>query len=177
MGYRFEAVTGFFSAADPNYKFVKEHPAKFGLLDQTPGGWRNLRNSLRNLQNEATDGQKIKLIFLGRHGQGFHNFQAETVGEKLFIDVYARQYKNDQIEWGPDPSLTELGKQQAAGVSDMLIKERDLGMPVPTSFYVSPLQRACQTHQIVYGSVEAAESPLIVDNLREGLNLCIARRQ
>jgi hypothetical protein len=41
-------------------------------------------------------------------------------------------------------------------------------MPMPQAFYVSPLTRACRTHQLAYATVEGSTSPLITENLREG---------
>ena len=43
-------------------------PARFGLLDASPGRWKNLDEKLDFLEQEFPDA-KIKVIWAGRHGQ------------------------------------------------------------------------------------------------------------
>jgi len=52
----------------------------FGLIDTSPDRWTNLRKSIKKLQASAPPGTQYKVLFLGRHGQGWHNFAASKYG-------------------------------------------------------------------------------------------------
>jgi hypothetical protein len=103
-----------------------------------------------------------------RRSPGQHNLKAAEVGNKAFLERWGRLKTDGQLQWGPDPTLTHLGEEQARHVNLLLEAERKAGMPMPTSFLVSPLNRACRTHALSYGTVEGADKPLIMENLREG---------
>jgi broad specificity phosphatase PhoE len=94
--------------------------------------------------------------------------KASQVGEKAFLEKWGRMTTDGHITWGPDPSLTALGEDQARDVNLLLEQERSAGMPMPQAFYVSPLTRACHTLQLAYSTVKGSDSPLIMENLREG---------
>lgn len=52
----------------------------FGLIDTSKERWDNLRHRLDRL-NEDSDGDTlVKVIFLGRHGQGWHNVAEQHYG-------------------------------------------------------------------------------------------------
>lgn len=54
-----------------------------------------------------------KLLFLARHGQGFHNLAHTRYGNDAWNDHYSKLNGDGKIVWGPDPELTELGQAQA----------------------------------------------------------------
>jgi hypothetical protein len=67
----------------------------FGLLDETPDRWTKFKAAIESkysvavlqtasdspclpeLQKDAPENVKYKVLFCGRHGQGWHNFGAE----------------------------------------------------------------------------------------------------
>jgi hypothetical protein len=51
------------------------------------------------------------------------------------------------------------------------------GMPLPTSFYTSPLSRSVRTLQLTFDHTDAlARHPaLVIEDLREGLNILVER--
>lgn len=55
----------------------------FGLIDTSPERWHNLRKSIEELQRKAPEGVTYKVFFLGRHGQGWHNFGASKYGHDV----------------------------------------------------------------------------------------------
>lgn len=70
-----------------------------------------------------------------------------------------------------DAHLTDLGKSQAQLVSQFLASQFSRGMPVPQSFYVSPLWRCLQTADTTWSSLSLPKGrtfdPLIVEGIRE----------
>jgi hypothetical protein len=92
-----------------------------------------------------------------------------------------------ELTWGPDPALTPLGEAQAAGVLEAWKREAELGAPVGTGkkemrWYVSPMQRACQTMlgsfgDLIGGSNPGEKQPEIWEDWREitGSHTCDER--
>lgn len=80
--------------------------------------------------------------------------------------------------WGPDAKLTDLGIEQAQEVHKRWKTElhRGGGVPLPTSFYSSPLSRAARTLEISFEGMRTTR-PLIMESLREiiGLHTCDKR--
>jgi hypothetical protein len=57
----------------PSYKHIETQPACFGLLKDGEDRWHHLKESLDRLRAEAVQEHpkaQVKLIYLGRHGQG-----------------------------------------------------------------------------------------------------------
>lgn len=52
-------------------------------MDTSPDRWHNLRADVARLQAEAPAGVHYKVFFLGRHGQGWHNYGAERYGVEV----------------------------------------------------------------------------------------------
>ena len=54
--------------------------------------WHRLATYVQHLNRAAKPGQRYKILFLGRHGEGFHNVQEARVGTemwdvRLFLDL------------------------------------------------------------------------------------------
>jgi hypothetical protein len=47
------------------YWHIVQLNKSFGLLDQSPERWYNLRREVKRLQDEAEDGVQYKVLFLG----------------------------------------------------------------------------------------------------------------
>lgn len=55
----------------------------FGMLDQSPERWANFQRRVEELQASAPPGVQYKAFFLGRHGQGWHNFCSDKYGVEV----------------------------------------------------------------------------------------------
>jgi hypothetical protein len=53
------------------------------MLDTSPARWANLRARVAEMQAAAPAGVAYKVLFLGRHGQGWHNFAAAKYGHQV----------------------------------------------------------------------------------------------
>jgi broad specificity phosphatase PhoE len=61
--------------------------------------------------------------------------------------------------WGPDPELTPLGHKQTRAIYETWQKERPHGAPINPGeirWFVSPLQRTCQTMYNSWGEMISA---------------------
>lgn len=101
----------------------------------------------------------------------FADLALSKYGAERFYNKYARMEKDeDGLQIGPDPQLTDLGRQQAARVAASWKSEAKVGMPQLESVYVSPLRRAGETCEISIADVLPDKRPLVVEHLREGIN-------
>ncbi|GJJ10399.1 hypothetical protein Clacol_004625 [Clathrus columnatus] len=147
---------------------------RFGLLDTTPARWENLKRRISELNEAGTESSTTyRVLFIGRHGEGYHNCAMETYGREAWRNYWSKLMDKP---WGPDPLLTDVGTEQAYNVNSIWKQELSAGIPIPEGFYSSPLSRAIQTALISFEEIafpsgnNAAVAPkaLIMEKLREG---------
>ncbi|KAF8579078.1 phosphoglycerate mutase [Ramaria rubella] len=187
-------LPGVFSDTDDNDGAeVEQIPPRFGRLDSTPTRWNTLKSRVEELNKSAPSGTTYRLLFVGRHGQGFHNVAESLYGStewnregfSLSHLHMATLNGDENMTWGPDPKLTELGLQQAKAVNKLWHTEIAYDIPLPESLYSSPFSRAVHTALITFDGIllDAVDSkrsqkrPLIKEKLREvnGVHTCDKR--
>ncbi|KAM0334499.1 hypothetical protein ACHAQA_001528 [Verticillium albo-atrum] len=190
--YRFQIQPGYFVDYD---KIAKESPLgkattqpNLGILDRpypdikiegTP--WERLVAHISHLNSESSDDVVYKVLYLTRHGLGFHNVQEAKVGAPEWDRYWSRLDGDGTVIWR-DAHLVEEGIQQAKQLSviwkDTIAQGK---MPLPQSFYTSPLARCLETSKLVQGPlvVDAGQPfrPVVKERLRERLtdHTCDAR--
>ncbi|SOV04809.1 related to PMU1 - putative phosphomutase [Ustilago sp. UG-2017a] len=153
--YNFTTYTGFFKYDNADGSSLPAVAANFGLRENTT--WADLTRTLSqlNLDGALHDGSSYKLLFAGRHGQGYHNVAESQYGTPAWDATWSKIFTDGNITWGPDARLTPLGIQQAQAVHDAwvsLLKQQD-PPPLPTKLYSSPLSRAISTMEISYDNI------------------------
>ncbi|KAL1406365.1 putative phosphoglycerate mutase pmu1 [Vanrija albida] len=149
--YAYSVVPGFFLQSGPEPKHVAFEELldkSFGLIDQSPERWQNLRRDVAALQASAEPNVAYKVMFLGRHGQGWHNFAASKYGVDAWETHYTYLLGDGELVWGPDPELTPLGHEQTLAIQAAWRRELPHGAPINPDeihWFVSPLTRTCQT--------------------------------
>jgi len=130
------------------------------------------------LRAEAPENVQYKLLFVGRHGQGYHNSNAAKYDAIEWEFVWAKLNGNFKEVWGPDAELTPLGEAQALAVQEGWKVNLAAGAPKPETFWVSPLTRTAETMRLSFGKILDDEKPLFVEGLREifGEHTCDKRR-
>lgn len=211
-----DAGRGIFAQSDPctddsSFNYLK---CDFGLVIN--GGWPALKKLMSDLNLAKEDYAervddcplggyeehqvRYKVLFLARHGQGYHNLAIEIYGQEEWDDYWSKLDGDGNITWGPDPELTPLGAEQAKRNNIAWKKQIEKKVPLPHSFYVSPFTRALDTYYHTWNDIEiyrrslrsdsigSASSgegltatdpvPLIVEDLREtmGVHTCDKRR-
>ncbi|KAF9779231.1 phosphoglycerate mutase, partial [Thelephora terrestris] len=184
-------IPGFFAQDDPQADpdVIGALPDRFGLLDSNPGHWQRFQLNITALGLEGKPGDSIKVFFLGRHGQGYHNAAQAKYGMSAWDDHWSRLDGDGEIVWGPDSFLTPLGIQQAEAAHNKWLHEMPSGTPVPTVFYSSPLTRALRTLEITWTDItlpnkakdvqlQPSHKVVIAENCREvcGGDTCDKRR-
>ncbi|CAK7892531.1 hypothetical protein CAAN1_08S05490 [[Candida] anglica] len=176
--WKFETVDGFFKQSRPEtddlvFNYATEN---FGRTMS----WPDIVTKLQQLNESANSNECYKLLFLARHGQGYHNLCVEKYGVEQWATKWHNMETDGEIIIGPDPMLTPLGVDQAKENNQVWKQEIDSGAPIPSKFYVSPLQRSCRTLVGTWTGIKPEDKdphPLVVESLREtlGVNICDKR--
>lgn len=174
--WQFESVPGFFHQDDPSTDDLVFNyaTADFGRLKP----WSTIVSELEELNRSAPPNVAYKLLFNARHGQGYHNAGVEKYGIDEWNRKWCHMTGDGEVLWGPDPMLTELGINQAKENNAAWKKQISDGAPVPSKFYVSPLQRSCHTLVYTWAGIKSTEiKPRVMEILREtmGVSLCDKR--
>ncbi|KAF2502952.1 phosphoglycerate mutase-like protein [Lophium mytilinum] len=197
----YSTVKGYFlqseDSTDPSkFDFKKSN---FGLIDRTyetddisskdldlssaKDQWQRFARYVRHLNEHAPDDVKFKVIFMGRHGQGWHNVAESKYGTEAWDCHWSLLEGADGITWA-DANLTDLGEQQAQDAHqlwDSLLAGEENGIPPPETYYVSPLVRAIQTVAITFEKLDLPYQlpfkPIVKELLREaiGVHTCDRR--
>ncbi|WRT65747.1 uncharacterized protein IL334_002695 [Kwoniella shivajii] len=180
--YRYDVVQGFFTQNGPEPKHLDfEHMLErnFGLVDSSAERWNNLRRDVKKLQDEADAGTLYKVMFLGRHGQGWHNYGASKYGVDPWEDKWTFLNGDGEITWGPDPELTPLGVNQARAIQKCWKEQIPFNPPITEKemkWFVSPLTRTGQTMLESWGDLLVG-TPEVWEDWREiyGSHTCDKR--
>ncbi|KAI1336778.1 histidine phosphatase superfamily [Xylariaceae sp. FL0016] len=194
--FTYEAVTGFFEhdmePTGPEFRATLR--PGLGLLERDydtdaafdpekkKTQWARFVHFLEK-KNEDSRGQvRHKLVFLSRHGQGFHNVKEAEVGRHEWDSYWSHQDGDEKMNWF-DSFLTETGKQQARDVHEFWLKSiDDFQMPTPELYYTSPHARCLETSKITYSGLDLPADrpfkPIVKEKLRErfGVHSCDRRR-
>lgn len=170
--WQFAPVDGFFKQSllqtdDMQFNYTDD----FGVLKP----WDEVTSELHRL-NQASENIQYKLLFLARHGQGWHNIASQKYPKHEWMSKWRFLGTDGELTWGPDANLTDLGIKQAQENNVAWTKQLENGAPLPSRFLVSPLQRSIHTLKHTWHDKNYPR-PLVVENLREtiGIHLCHQR--
>lgn len=180
----YDTVPGYFAQDDPNTDAATFDYAKhnFGLIDrdypdEDPAHkhlkqWQRFEKHMLHLANVTADeGTKYKVIYLGRHGEGFHNVGEAKYGTEAWDDYWSKLDGDGELFWD-DAHLTEKGKGQAL-MNNAFFKSQfaDKKMPAPEAYFTSPLYRCLQTANLTYSGLDVPEDrpfrPMVKELMRE----------
>ncbi|SPO02944.1 related to phosphoglycerate mutase [Cephalotrichum gorgonifer] len=182
--YKFTAVPDIFAsfaadcAADPKLK-IKTQP-DLALLPRAyesdgpssagKSQWERFAAYVGWLNERAEDGVCYKVLYLTRHGQGWHNVVHERVGTEEWDNNLSKLDGDGTLSWS-DAHLTPEGQSQATALSSFWTSLISSGAPIPERLYTSPLTRCLETTDHIWRPIFAARalpfSPIIKENLRE----------
>lgn len=164
----------------PNASQKKQN---FGLIDRSyPTDtsdssskiWPRFEQYIRSIASSTGPNESYKVLFLGRHGQGWHNVAESKYGTKAWDCYYSALDGHDGLVWA-DAHLTPAGAQQAKDVHTLWATQLPRGLPAPETYYVSPLTRTIQTAALSFANLplprDAPYAPYIAELLREALGV------
>lgn len=181
----YTVVTGIFKQDDPatdasSFNFTAEN---FGLIERKypsdkaypgrgPTSWQRLNYYIETLNRKANKADRYALLFLGRHGEGYHNAAETYFGTPAWNCYWSEKDGNATVTWA-DAHLTETGIQQARNVNAFWRKLTTIEKIVPPQkFYTSPLYRCLDTARLTFSGLPfSMRSPIVIkENLREGIS-------
>ncbi|KAJ1300361.1 hypothetical protein OPQ81_005180 [Rhizoctonia solani] len=174
----YKVLSGYFLQTDLKSEpgTIGPNPDAFGLIDgKSKTCWSDFKTKIVKLQQDAPVGTKYAVCWFGRHGQGWHNVGEAKYGTKEWDEKWSLLNGDGEITWGPDPELTDLGKQQASEAHQVWKRElsREDPVPLPTRLFSSPFSRAALTLDITFFGILTHTKdgtglrPYIMENLRE----------
>ncbi|KZV97349.1 phosphoglycerate mutase-like protein [Exidia glandulosa HHB12029] len=157
LSFTYSLVPGIFVQDTLEYvASLEQVEPNFGL---TVDAWPDVAA----LNEQAPEGTSYKLVFAGRHGQGFHNVAESKYGTEAWEAHWAFLSGDNEATWGPDPYLTDVGVQQAKAAHAAWAKYKP---PQPDLYLCSPLRRALQTFQGTFPD----KSARVEENVRERID-------
>ncbi|KAK7948744.1 uncharacterized protein PG986_009630 [Apiospora aurea] len=193
--FEFECLVGFFMAQpsmkqEPKYALTTH--ADLGLIprsyvteagateDSHLSAWQRFANYVEQLNHNAKDGEQYKVLYVGRHGQGFHNVMEAKVGTPAWESHWALLDGDGDAVWA-DSELTDQGKREAADNGKIwrrLIEQEKMPWP---ALYCSPMRRCLETARLSFEDLATSQGkpyqPVVKENLRErmGRHTCDRR--
>lgn len=192
----FEALKQEYVAQRPHYWQFEVVPGQFAQLDATTDDtsfnyltsdmgvqtlWPQVLDHLDHLNKQADDNTVYKVLYLARHGQGYHNKAHLHYGDDAWNAKWLKVNGDGENTWGPDPELTELGQAQARDNRDgwQRIIDKVGKRVIPNKFYLLPLRRSADTLVLTWGDIVDLKEvkPQIREGLREqmGVHTCDKR--
>ena len=184
----YTTLTGYFLQDEPttNTTTFNFTTTNFGLINRTyPSDstlplhrnqtqWQRFRHQLAQLNRDAAPGTAYKLLYLGRHGDGYHNDAQAYYGTPAWNCYYSELDGNGTITWS-DAQLSPLGITQALAVHNFWASEiRNQKIPTPQTFYTSPLTRCLQTANYTFAGLDLPAKhpfvPQVKEYFREGIS-------
>ncbi|RHZ53665.1 phosphoglycerate mutase family protein [Aspergillus thermomutatus] len=191
---RLSTVTGYFLQDEPTtdpdtFDYVASN---FGLISRSydsdaefdPDGrrtqWERFEYLINKLNAESGPKTSYRLLYLGRHGEGYHNVAERHYGTEAW-DCYWSLLDGDENGTWVDARLTPVGIAQAETAHRAWETQLDNKIPFPQSYYVSPLNRCLATASITFRGLKMPHTepfrPVVKELLREtiGLHTCDSR--
>ncbi|KAL1966492.1 hypothetical protein VTN77DRAFT_4414 [Rasamsonia byssochlamydoides] len=186
----YSTVTGYFlQDLDSTDADTFDYTAvNFGLLNRTYDAdrldpfsnrltqWERFYRQVVYLNEISPANVEYKVLFMGRHGEGWHNAAEDYYGTPAWNCYWAELDGNGTASWS-DARLTDNGIAQAQTAHNFWQKEIDeQRIHTPDSYFVSPLFCTLQTAQITFSGLRlpagaAKFVPLIVEKLRENISI------
>lgn len=178
----FDFIGTNFGLINRTYSYDSESPnGPKSPKDDKETQWQRLARYIKALNKEAPKNERYVLLFMARHGEGFHNAAESYFGTPAWNCYWAPRDGNSTVTWA-DAKLTEVGIQQALKVKDFwnhLIKDEKI--TPPEVYYSSPMDRCLDTARLTWEGVKLPPKskfkPIVKELLREGISAHTCNRR
>lgn len=191
---QFTTVSGYFLQDEPTtdpskFDYVESN---FGLIPRSydsdaefdPNSqktqWERFTHHIDQLNRDSGSLTSYRVLFLGRHGEGYHNVAEAKYGTAAWDCYWSLREGDENTTWA-DARLTPVGVEQARTAHDAWKTQLARKAPAPQSYYVSPLNRCLATANLTFAGLGVPHTepfqPVIKELLREtiGLHTCDRR--
>ncbi|ATY65208.1 phosphoglycerate mutase family [Cordyceps militaris] len=152
----------------------RDYPSDAAAASKDNRPWARFTAHVAALNREAPANVSYKIMFLTRHGEGYHNLMKTLSEDEQGEENHDAQLPDEAACF--DAFLTPVGVAQATALSGLWLASIAAdGLPVPQTLYTSPLARCLQTGQLYLQPIMDAHSlpygPLVKERLRERLTM------
>ncbi|KAF4626683.1 hypothetical protein G7Y89_g11475 [Cudoniella acicularis] len=182
----YTTVTGFFlqdeSSTDPgtfdytatNFGLINRTYPTDNECDKSFTQWQKFEHYVDTLNQRSGRNVDYKVLFMGRHGEGYHNVAETYYGTPAWNCYWSLLDGNGTIVWA-DAHLTPNGIAQAQIAAAFWASRITLQkIPLPQSYYTSPLSRCLATANITFSTLPLPRSqpfiPTVKELFREGIS-------
>ncbi len=184
--YKYTTVAGYFLPDEPstNPETFDYNTTNLGLMDRlygtdlfvrhdNPSQWQRFAHKLQALNQEAPDGTRYILVYMARHGEGWHNKAESKYGTKDWDCRWSILDGDGKIFWA-DAHLTNEGIAQAQDANGFWKREiAEQSILTPEKFFVSPLDRCLQTAKLTWSDINLPSGHAFNPEVKEMLRECI----
>ncbi|KAM0801782.1 phosphoglycerate mutase family protein [Usnea florida] len=192
---KYTTVPGFFLQDEPSTDpgAFDYAASDFGLIkrtydtdkeydpDRKKSQWERFHQQIARLNSTSGNRIRYKVIYMGRHGEGVHNVAEACYGTPAWDSYWSKLDGDGTVIWA-DAHLTEKGIEQARTANRFWASEMETRhIPVPESYYTSPLHRCLSTANITFNGLKLPAQqpcvPEVKELLREviGVHTCDRR--
>ncbi|MCJ1338970.1 hypothetical protein MMC09_004259 [Bachmanniomyces sp. S44760] len=189
---KYSTVTGYFQQdnLDVDGNTFDYTATNFGLISRSYDGegeqpqgtqWQRFEAEVDRLNRQSPKSVVYKVLFLGRHGEGFHNVAERKYGTEAWDTYWSKLDGDGTLTWA-DAHLTETGIKQAHIAGHFWAEEiKEEKIPLPEGYYASPLDRCLTTATITFQGLDSPAEyefrPVVKELLREvnGVHTCDQR--
>ncbi|MCJ1362885.1 hypothetical protein MMC16_001991 [Acarospora aff. strigata] len=193
---KYTTVTGFFLQDEPSTQgsTFNYTTTNLGLINRTydtdgeydpdhkKTQWQRFEHMVFRLNRQSGRNVQYKLLYMGRHGEGFHNVAESFYGTPAWDCYWSKLDGNATVTWD-DAKITEKGVTQAQIANRFWATAiATLKIPLPEAYYTSPLARCLETADITFSGLDIPRrrpfTPVVKELLREaiGIHTCDRRR-
>ncbi|KAI5866129.1 phosphoglycerate mutase-like protein [Durotheca rogersii] len=185
----YTTISGFFQQDDPSTDSSSFDYAEvnYGLIERPyltdnefdPKGektqWERFAYYVNTLNLESDKNTQYKVLFMARHGEGYHNAAESYYGTPAWNCYWGPLEGNGTSVWR-DALLTEAGFAQCTKANNFwknaLAVEK---IPAPQAYYSSPLIRSATTANLTFNGLDLPADrpfvPIVKEFLREGISM------
>ncbi|KAG9240202.1 histidine phosphatase superfamily [Calycina marina] len=177
----YSSVAGYFLQDDPttvastfdytanNFGLINQTYDTDATFDATATQWQRFENKVSSLRAAAESNVDYKVLFIGRHGEGYHNVAETYYGTPAWNCYWAELDGNGTVIWA-DAHITDNGAAQAQNANTFWKSQiANQQQSIPQSFYTSPLSRCLETAQITWAGI-TEQAPTVKELFREHIS-------
>ncbi|KAI8628455.1 phosphoglycerate mutase-like protein [Xylariaceae sp. FL1651] len=185
----YTTITGFFlqddSATDPgtfdyttvNYGLITRPYPTDREFDsrREKTQWQRFEHYVNTLNRNCDRNTQYKVLFLARHGEGYHNAAESYYGTPAWNCYWGPLDGNGTVVW-KDARLTDAGLAQCTKANNFWRQALKVEkIPAPQTYYSSPLIRSATTANLTFNGLDLPKdrpfAPIVKEYFREGISM------
>ncbi|RSH93007.1 hypothetical protein EHS25_008455 [Saitozyma podzolica] len=113
----YTVVRGFFVQSEPDFNATDYDVLSdsFGLMDKSPNRWVTFSRHVDSLNEQSDRHTSYKVLFLARHGEGYHNVAERLYGTSAWNCHWSKRHSDGDMTWA---SLSLANPSASAKLSD-----------------------------------------------------------